>query len=311
MEVWSHTFEFLKSLGLPELSLTLTAQNSTLNLRSKVIYALAAYSAVSLGKKALELVIQGIQCSVPSKYAKLSRGDSEEDFVPKWALILGADTAIGQGFAAELAERGFQLVFVGKDMNSMENYAKSLCASKLVNVNFLELSYSEDHNLNKLLEELDITINGVDIHLVVNAYSHMPLLEPKEDSDYKVFSETCDKQIIVPSVVISKAIQKMQILNHGGLVYNISSGFVEKPSKKYYLFGACANFLDYYSQASFKNHAKKGVFVHTVRHFLSKQASPEEHQRLAKNCLKWAGQKPVIYGGFKDSLKSKLYYYFL
>jgi short-subunit dehydrogenase len=81
-----------------------------------------------------------------------------------WALVTGASSGIGEGFARRLAQEGFQLILVARRMTEMEHLAMDLASKYNTQCQLIQA----DLSLETGIEEVLAQTNGLEIGLLIS-----------------------------------------------------------------------------------------------------------------------------------------------
>lgn len=127
------------------------------------------------------------------------------------ALITGGNRGIGLAIARKFAEKGIDLILIGRNSKTLDSAKKEL--SGKVDVSVFKCDVSDDKEIKKLFKK----INGFDI-LVNNA--GVAYYESLSEMDEKKIDETIDVNLRGLIKFTKHALKKMR----KGIIINISSG---------------------------------------------------------------------------------------
>jgi short-subunit dehydrogenase len=81
-----------------------------------------------------------------------------------WALVTGASSGIGEGFARRLAQQGFQLILVARRRNELGNIGRELASRHNVRYQIIEADLSTESAVCEVIEQTE----GMDIGLLIS-----------------------------------------------------------------------------------------------------------------------------------------------
>jgi short-subunit dehydrogenase len=81
-----------------------------------------------------------------------------------WALVTGASSGIGEGFARRLAQEGFHLVLVARRKYELENLGRELDSQYNTQCKIIQADLSEESEIGRVLEQTD----AMDIGLLIS-----------------------------------------------------------------------------------------------------------------------------------------------
>jgi uncharacterized protein len=84
----------------------------------------------------------------------------------KWALVTGASKGIGEAFASELANKGYNLLLVARTANLLLEVAKKIKGSNNIKIETLALDLSEYDSSQKLYSFCEL--NKLNISVLIN-----------------------------------------------------------------------------------------------------------------------------------------------
>ncbi|MFN3691501.1 MAG: SDR family NAD(P)-dependent oxidoreductase [Fervidobacterium sp.] len=91
----------------------------------------------------------------------------------KWALVTGASSGIGREFAIQLAQKGLNLILVGRSNQALSDVASEIHNKSKVSTVILQSDLTKDEDVNRLIENLsrfniDILVNNAGVGLYGN-----------------------------------------------------------------------------------------------------------------------------------------------
>lgn len=299
----------LGKLVVPRFHMLLRMGQNDYRIKDSALYALALLGGASFLKFNLKYLWTIAQCFRPEK-KQLTRRDGAEDFLAKYAVVLGGDTPIGQAFAHELASRRFNIIIVGGNKSVLESTTKEINDKHSVRATYMHTTAYLDEDIQTFLHDLEIHLKVNDIQLVVNAERILPSSQPFDQQGLDEVRRQILGHVTLPTVFMQACLKNFVLRESKGAVINITSNIVTGLSALQAprpLYGATKSYLDYLSLALNKEYSSKGVNIHTVRHMLPADASSEDLAKFARNTMRWVGIKPVLHGGFVQAMKASVY----
>ena len=182
------------------------------------------------------------------------------EFKGKTAVITGASSGIGLGYAHELAKRGANLVLVARSENVLERVASELMAAHKVQVEVIALDLSDLDSGQKLVEILASKNLNADI-LINNAGFGTNNRLAKEDR------QKLQKQIILnvaTLVDLTAAFLPEMLKRDQGLILNIGSTASYQPVPGMAVYAATKAFVRSFTEAVWGEVEGTNVKVLTV-----------------------------------------------
>ena len=182
------------------------------------------------------------------------------NFEGKTAVITGASSGIGLGYAHEFAKRGANLVLVSRSGSVLEVLADELKAKYQVNVDAIELDLSNLGSGQELLKELSRKKLNTDI-LVNNAGFGTNKRLAKEDR------AEIQREIVlnvVTLVDLTAAVLPEMLKRNFGVIINIASTASFQPIPGMAVYGATKAFVRSFTEAVWGETVGTNVRVLTV-----------------------------------------------
>lgn len=182
------------------------------------------------------------------------------EFRSKTAVITGASSGIGLGYAHELAKRGANLVLVARSENVLERVASELMTAHKVQVEVIALDLSDLDSGQKLVEILANKNLNADI-LINNAGFGTNNRLTKEDR------QKLQKQIILnvaTLVDLTAAFLPEMLKRDQGLILNIGSTASYQPVPGMAVYAATKAFVRSFTEAVWGEVEGTNVRVLTV-----------------------------------------------
>jgi short-subunit dehydrogenase len=182
------------------------------------------------------------------------------EFKGKTAVITGASTGIGLGYAYEFAKRGANLVLVARNSKALEAVSTEIHAAHNVQVETISLDLSNLDSGQKLIEILENKKLGIDI-LVNNAGFGTNTRVAKEDRT-KVQQEIILN--VVTLVDLTVALLPGMLERNQGVIVNIGSTASYQPVPGMAVYAATKAFVRSFTEALWAELDGTNVKVLTV-----------------------------------------------
>ncbi|XP_076987583.1 very-long-chain 3-oxoacyl-CoA reductase-B-like [Tamandua tetradactyla] len=182
-----------------------------------------------------------------------------------WAVVTGATSGIGRGYAQELARRGLNIVLISRNLSKLEQEAKEIerlhgRTTRVIQADFtggLEIYEAIEAGLRDL--EVGVLVNNVGMQC------HNKMLAKLLDVENvaKGLSDIVNCNVL--SVVQMTRIILPQMVTRGrGVIINISSEAENGPTPFLAAYGATKAFVRSFSGAVGAEYLSQGVTVQTV-----------------------------------------------
>ena len=182
--------------------------------------------------------------------AQVERGDV--------ALVTGASSGIGAGFADRLARRGYDLVLVARRADLLEEQARRLGAAHGVKVDVLPADLAEPSDLGRVERRLE---SEARLALLVNNAGVGGI------SPFSSMDETAIARMIVLNVLALTQLTRAalpRLLERRGAVINVSSGAAFAAMNGAAVYGATKAYVAQFSRVLHEEVAKDGVKVQAL-----------------------------------------------
>jgi len=199
----------------------------------------------------------------------------------KRALITGASSGIGEGFAKKFAEQGFNVVLVARRKNRLDKLASELKKNHNIEASVLISDLSKKSDIEKVVSYIT---NTGDIECLVNSAGYAIWrsflgIELHQHFDY------INVNFTAPIVFCHAALPKM-IQRKRGIVINISSsGVIDRaPGVTYF---TTKSGLVSFSEKLHEKMYKKGILVQSLLPGLTLTAMHDEQIAKGKFKREW------------------------
>jgi len=216
-----------------------------------------------------------------------------------WAVVTGCTDGIGRCYAEQLAEKGFNIVLVSRNMEKMEEVAKNIkTETKIVRVDFSTAKEEDYNRVQKTLDGLDlgVLVNNVGVsHDYGERFHQINEAKLRDLLNINVIATTQMTRIVIP-------IMKKQ---RRGLVLNVSSSSSLFPHPMFSVYSASKSYVNMLSVALSYEYKKYNVHVECITPYLIKtklskiQKSSKQRplpEQFVKEHLKIVGNKTLHTG---------------
>jgi len=178
----------------------------------------------------------------PRRWLKSRYGRSG---VEPWAVISGAASGIGKGYALELAKEGFNIFFIDKheaDSNETKKDLQRLGVQcDYIIYDFGQLgSSSEADNLKAALDQ---ALRGKDVAILINnvaEFQHEEFANASTDTIFRATNVNCHAQAILSSYFIKKLIARP--VRSALVSVGTNAAEPQNPRYKFALYGATKSY---------------------------------------------------------------------
>lgn len=176
------------------------------------------------------------------------------------ALITGASGGLGEAFAEQLAERGSNLILVGRSEDKLQALAQLLERQSKITATVLTADLASSTEVDQLVSNLKT--KGLDIDLLINnagfgvfqKFLETPLKRQMEEIDVNVRAV----------VSLTHALAPAMVARHRGGVINLSSSAGFQPVPGANVYAASKSFVLLFSEALAQELVATGVRVLAV-----------------------------------------------
>jgi short-subunit dehydrogenase len=224
------------------------------------------------------------------------------EFKGKTALITGASSGIGLGYAHELAKRGANLVLVARSEKVLQQVAAEIMAAHNVQVDIVALDLSDQNSGQKLVEILASKKLNVEV-LINNAGFGTNNRLAKEDR------QKLQKQIILnvaTLVDLTAAFLPEMLKRDQGVILNIGSTASYQPVPGMAVYAATKAFVRSFTEAVWGEVEGTNVKVLTVNPGAGPLAPVSDVIDATFAALDSKVSKPSIVVGSRNALMANL-----
>jgi short-subunit dehydrogenase len=175
------------------------------------------------------------------------------------ALISGASAGLGEAFARQLAETGYDLILVARRKEKLTSLAQKLAQKDQVAVDYIPADLSTDAGIRKVVQRirsikrLDILINNAGYGLP-GAFVEQPLEKSLEMLQLQNTACVCLIHAALPGMINRK----------GGTIINVSSTSAFAPLAGSAMYSATKIFLVNFSKALQLENRSNGIKIQAL-----------------------------------------------
>ncbi len=198
------------------------------------------------------------------------------NFQGKYFLITGASSGIGRQISIDLAEKGAQLLILGRNLKKLEE-TKRLCPTTS-KIRILAKDFNDHDFINFLSTTLNDKIDGVVFNAGKVKVNPIAFISHSDVND--IFDTNIKSNMLLTQFLL----RKNKLNKNSSLVF-ISSIATRKPTVGNSVYNASKSALNGFAHSLALEVAKKGVRVNTVlpgfveTHFLGRVRAEEEIQK--------------------------------
>jgi 17beta-estradiol 17-dehydrogenase / very-long-chain 3-oxoacyl-CoA reductase len=162
----------------------------------------------------------------------------------KWAVVTGATDGIGLAYCREIAKRGLNVVLISRNLERLQNSAKSLQADYSIETKIIQMDFSVDDVL--AYDAIEQTLTGLDIGLLINNVG-MTYSRPTHFHELPNPNEFMRQMIhlnVTAVTMMTKIVLPGMVGRGKGAILNIGSYVSCNHSPWYSLYSASKAFMD-------------------------------------------------------------------
>ncbi|PON42337.1 Short-chain dehydrogenase/reductase [Parasponia andersonii] len=179
-----------------------------------------------------------------------------------WAIITGATDGIGKAFASQLAEKGLNLILVGRNSNKLETVSKEIqltCPG--TRIKSLVFDFSGD--ISAGIEVVEEAIKGLDVGILIN---NVGVTYPAAGYFHEVAEKVWMNIVRVNlegTTRVTRAVLPGMLERKRGAIVNIGSGAaIVVPSHPLYtIYAATKAYIDQLSRCLYVEYKRSGINV--------------------------------------------------
>ncbi len=226
----------------------------------------------------------------------------------KWALITGASSGIGKGFAMELAKRGHHIALVARSRDKLETVSTDIRQRFQRETRVIPLDLTKDGFIRELSEKTE----DLKVDMVINNAgfgTSGPFLDIDGDRESEMITLNC----IAVTQIARVFLKRMAALGRGDMIIVASTASIQ-PCPWFATYAATKVFDRFLAEALWYEMKPKGVNVlalnppGTKTNFFRQAGLAGNPKGLAtveqvvQTALKAVGKKPVVTVGLGNRL---------
>ncbi len=155
----------------------------------------------------------------------------------KWALVTGASSGIGKGFAQQLAKQGFNLILVARRKEILNELSEELVRNSKVEIIIIAIDLLEDGAVERVYSE----VKNKDIGLVIPA-AGVGVMGRFIDKDYVSIDRMLKLNILIPTKIIHLFGKKLKNRKTSGIIL-VSSLFAYQGIPNFSAYAASKSYI--------------------------------------------------------------------
>ncbi|KAM6907136.1 hydroxysteroid (20-beta) dehydrogenase 2 [Xenentodon cancila] len=200
----------------------------------------------------------------------------------QWAVVTGATSGIGRAYASELAQRGLDLVLIGRSDDKLQMVAKEIENEYGQKTRTIQVDFTEGCSIYPTIAK---EIQGLEIGILVNnvgmtCTDHFAYFLEIPDAEQKITQMINCNMLSVSQM--TRLILPGMVDRGTGLIINISSEVGVRPHPLLTLYSATKVFVTYFSQCVHAEYKSKGITVQCVA---PSMVSTNMTHNMQVNCL--------------------------
>uniref|UniRef100_A0A8C6LTB4 Hydroxysteroid (20-beta) dehydrogenase 2 n=1 Tax=Nothobranchius furzeri TaxID=105023 RepID=A0A8C6LTB4_NOTFU len=182
----------------------------------------------------------------------------------QWAVVTGATSGIGKAYACELAQRGLDVVLIGRSEDKLRMVAKEIENKYERHTHTIRADFTDGCSIYPAIEkelrclEIGILVNNVGM-ISTDRFAYF--LEIPE-AEQKITQLVNCNMLSVPQM--TRLVLPSMVERGKGLIVNISSDMGVRPQPLLALYSASKIFVTYLSQCLHAEYKSKGITVQCV-----------------------------------------------
>ena len=176
-------------------------------------------------------------------------------FKNKWALITGASSGIGEGFAYALAKKGMHLVLVARREERLQILANNLQQKYQIKAVVIVLDLSQEDATTVLFNNL--VKQNISINILINN-AGFGLYGKFHETDYKKNAELINVNIFSVAMLTHLFLPAM-VKAEEGLIINVASSAAFQPLPYMTNYAASKAFVLSFTESLWAEYRKEGI----------------------------------------------------
>ncbi|XP_023211821.1 hydroxysteroid dehydrogenase-like protein 1 [Centruroides sculpturatus] len=185
----------------------------------------------------------------------------------EWAVVTGGNSGIGKSYALQLAQRGMNVLIVGRNLDTLKETKKEIQDNYRVQCEYIQIDFTENENIytkiKQQLEDRNVGILVISAGIIGNAPCHF--LEETHENVIAMIQLHIRAVLNMVDLVVPSMLAK-QI----GAVVIVSSASSKYPDPAASVYSSCKAFSDRFGRAISWEFRKDDVHVQSlVPYFVS------------------------------------------
>lgn len=179
-----------------------------------------------------------------------------------WAVVTGPTDGIGKGFAFQLAQKGLNLILVGRNPDKLKDVSDSIKGKYgKVEIKSVVVDFSGD--LDEGVKRIKETIEGLDVGVLINNVGvSYPYARYFHELDEELLKNLI-KVNVEGTTKVTQAVLPVMIKRRKGAIVNIGSGaaIVIPSDPLYAVYAATKAYIDQFSRCLYVEYKNMGIDV--------------------------------------------------
>ncbi|KAI2664543.1 Very-long-chain 3-oxoacyl-CoA reductase-B [Labeo rohita] len=182
----------------------------------------------------------------------------------QWAVVTGATSGIGRGYAEELAKRGLDIVLISRSEDKLRRVAKEIESKYKRQTRVIQTDFTEGHSIYPAIAqqleglEIGILVNNVGMNYTGTLANFLDVPDPDQRITQLI---NCNTLSITQ---MSRLVLPGMLEREKGLIINISSESASQPQPMQSMYSASKIFVTYFSRCLNAEYRSKGITVQCV-----------------------------------------------
>ncbi|XP_023212695.1 hydroxysteroid dehydrogenase-like protein 1 [Centruroides sculpturatus] len=179
----------------------------------------------------------------------------------EWAVVTGGNSGIGKSYALQLAQRGMNVLIVGRNLDTLKETKKEIQDNYRVQCEYIQIDFTETGNIyTKLKQQLDNRNVGI---LVISAgiIGNAPCYFLEETHENVIAMIQLHIRAVVNMVDL---VIRPMLAKQSGAVVIVSSALSKYPDSLMSVYSSCKAFSDHFGRAISWEFRKDDVHVQSL-----------------------------------------------
>uniref|UniRef100_A0A3Q3AQM8 Hydroxysteroid (20-beta) dehydrogenase 2 n=1 Tax=Kryptolebias marmoratus TaxID=37003 RepID=A0A3Q3AQM8_KRYMA len=182
----------------------------------------------------------------------------------RWAVVTGATSGIGKAYAYELAQKGLDVVLIGRSEDKLRVVAKEIENEYDRKTRTIRVDFTDGCSIYPAIAK---KLQGLEIGILVNnvgmmCSDHFAYFLEIPEAEQKITQIVNCNMLSVPQM--TRLVLPSMVERGTGLIINISSEVGARPQPLLALYSASKVFVTYFSQCLHAEYKSKGITIQCV-----------------------------------------------